>query len=198
MALVLVVAAAFVAPLSIRAFNRAVVGAPPGLGYLPALELNREHRPFNPEPIENLRRGRPQWVFIGDSMLGTRIDPILLGELSTTHDELVAFLYHAATGPGWWYLSFKNHLVASGITPRAVFVFFRDTNLTDTLFRLEGHYGNTLDEVARPEEPELNALVAARRRGIWSRAHTTAHAGVPGPRARSAAPAVALIAPLVR
>jgi hypothetical protein len=163
-----------VAPLSIRAFNRAVVGAPPGLGYLPALELNREHRPFNPEPIENLRRGRPQWVFIGDSMLGTRIDPILLGELSTTHDELVAFLYHAATGPGWWYLSFKNHLVASGITPRAVFVFFRDTNLTDTLFRLEGHYGNTLDEVARPEEPELNALVAARRRGIWSRAHTTA------------------------
>lgn len=173
MALVLVVASAFVAPLSIRAVNRAVVSRPPGLGYLPALGLNRQHRPFDPEPIENLRHGRPQWVFIGDSMMGTRIDPILLGQLSSTHDELVAFLYHAATGPAWWYLAFKNHLVASGIRPRAVFVFFRDTNLTDTLFRLDGLYGNVLDEVAHAEEPELDALVAARQ-GVWSRVHAAA------------------------
>ena len=168
------VAAAFVAPLSIRAFNRMVVGEPPGLGYLPALELNRARRPFNPQPVDDLRHGQPRWVFIGDSMMGTRIDPILLGEISSTHDEIVGFLYHAATGPAWWYLAFKNHLVASGIGPRAVFVFFRDTNLTDTLFRLESLYGNALDEVAQAEEPELNALVAARRRGIWSRVHTTA------------------------
>lgn len=174
LALVLVVAAAFVAPLSIRAFNRAIVGVPPGLGYLPALELNREHRPFNQEPIDNLRHGRPQWIFIGDSMMGTRIDPIRLGELSSTHDEIVGFLYHPATGPAWWYLAFKNHLIASGITPRAVFVFFRDTNLTDTLFRLESLYGNALDEVAHEDESELNAIVAARRRGIWSTVHTSA------------------------
>ena len=174
LALVLVVAAAFVAPLSIRAFNRVIVGPPPGLGYLPALELNRHHRPFNPQPIDDLRHGRPQWVFIGDSMMGTRIDPILLGELSSTHDEIVSFLYHPATGPAWWYLAFKNHLVASGIRPRAVFVFFRDTNLTDTLFRLDSLYGNALDEVAHDDEPELNAIVAARRRGLWSSVHTAA------------------------
>lgn len=174
MALALVVAAAFVAPLSLRAFNRLAVGEPPGLGYLPALEISREHRPFNHEVIDNLRHGRPTWVFIGDSMLGTRIDPILLGQISTTHDEEVGFLYHPATGPGWWFLSFKNHLVASGVTPRAVFVFFRDTNLTDTLFRLESLYGNALDDVAHEQEPELNAIVAARRRGVWSRLHSAA------------------------
>ncbi len=161
-------------PLSIRAVNRAVVGEPPGLGYLPSLELSREHRPFNPVPIANLRYGSPAWVFIGDSMMGTRIDPIYLGEISSTHDELVSFLDHPATGPAWWYLAFKNHLVASGVTPRAVFVFFRDTNLTDTLFRLESLYGNALDDVAHETEPELDALVAARRRGIWSRVHTAA------------------------
>lgn len=174
LALVLVIAAAFVAPLSLRAVNHATVGDPPGLGYLPALELDREHRPFNPQPIDNLRRGQPPWVFIGDSMMGTRIDPVYLGELSTTHDEMVALLYHPATGPAWWYLAFKNHLIASGIRPRAVFVFFRDTNLTDTLFRLESLYGNALDDVAHEDEAELNALVAARRRGIWSTVHTTA------------------------
>ncbi len=172
--LALVVAAAFVTPLSIRAVNRAVVGTPPGLGYLPALEKSRRHRSFDPTPLENLRSGRPLWVFIGDSMLGTRIDPIRLGELSATHDELVAFLYHPATGPAWWYLSFKNHFIASGITPRAVFVFFRDTNLTDTLFRVESLYGNALDDVAHADEPELNAVIAARKRGIWSRVHTAA------------------------
>lgn len=169
-----VVAAAFLTPLSTRAFNRVVVGTPPGLGYLPALELNREHRPFDPGPIDNLRHGQPLWVFIGDSMLGTRIDPIHLGEISATHDEIVSFLYHPATGPGWWYLAFKNHFIASGVKPRVVFVFFRDANLTDTLFRLESQYGNALDAVAHEQEPELDAIVAARRRGIWARVHTTA------------------------
>ena len=53
-------------------------------------------------------------------------------------------------------------------------MFFRDTNLTDTLFRLDSLYGNALDEVAGPQEPELNALVAARKRGGWSRVHSAA------------------------
>lgn len=172
--LVFVVAAVFIAPLSIRAVNRLVVGDPPGPGYLPSLELSRTHRPFDPAPIENLRYGTPAWVFIGDSMMGTRIDPIQLGELATTHDELVSFLYNPATGPAWWYLAFKNHLIASGVKPRVVFVFFRDTNLTDTLFRLESLYGNALDDVAHPAEPELDALVAARRIGLWARVHTLA------------------------
>ena len=73
-------------------------------------------------------------------MLGTRIDPNHLGRISTSGDELVSFLYHAATGPAWWYLAFKNQLVASGVKPRMTFIFFRDTNLTDTMFRLEAQY----------------------------------------------------------
>jgi hypothetical protein len=173
LALVFVVAAAFVAPLSLHAINRAVVGEPPGLGYLPSLELRRRHGEFNHGVIDDLRYGRPAWVFIGDSMMGTRIDPRYLGEISSTHDELVSFLFHPATGPAWWYLAFKNHLVASGITPRAVFVFFRDTNLTDTLFRLESLYGVGLglDDVAHDSEPELDAIVAARKRGVWAAVH---------------------------
>jgi hypothetical protein len=174
LALALVVAAAFVVPLGIPLLNRIVVGTPPGLGYLPSLELSRAHGEFDAVPIANLSYGQPAWVFIGDSMMGTRIDPIYLGEISSTGNQLVSFLFHPATGPAWWYLAFKNQLVPSGITPRAVFVFFRDTNLTDTLFRLESLYGNALDTVAHEQEPELDALVAARRRGIWSRVHTAA------------------------
>jgi hypothetical protein len=162
---------ALAAPLTLRPLNRAVVGALPPLGYLPSLEIRRPHAPFREGVIEDLRAGNPQWVFIGDSMLGTRIDPTHLGRISTTGDENVAFLYHAATGPAWWYLAFKNWLVASGAKPRMTFIFFRDTNLTDTLFRLQGQYGRGLDEVASRSEPELDVLVAAHRKGAWYGAH---------------------------
>lgn len=163
-------------PLSLRAFNRLAVGEPPGLGYLPSLELRREHEAMRSSVITDLQRGQPAWVFIGDSMMGTRIDPIHLGEISSTRNELVALLFHPATGPVWWYLAFKNHLVASGVKPRAVFVFFRDTNLTDTLFRLESLYGRGLglDDVALPEEAELDAIVAAKKRGVWASVHRAA------------------------
>lgn len=158
-------------PLVLRPVNRAVVGELPPLGYLPSLEIRRSHQPFRSEVIDELRFGNPRWVFIGDSMLGTRIDPLYLGEISYTRDRVVSFLYQAATGPAWWYLSFKNHLVASGVKPHVTFIFFRDTNLTDTMFRLEGLYGRALDEVAAPAEPELDRLVAAHRKGTWYEAH---------------------------
>ncbi|MEZ5283666.1 MAG: hypothetical protein R2712_02425 [Vicinamibacterales bacterium] len=169
--LVLVGVVMALVPLILRPINRVAVGDLPPLGYLPALEIRRSHKPFRAEAIEDLQAGRPRWVFIGDSMMGTRIDPILLGQLSTTGDEVVGFLYHAATGPAWWYLAFKNQLIPSGVQPRVTFIFFRDTNLTDTMFRLEGQYGNALDEVATPSEPELDRLVAAHRKGPFYEVH---------------------------
>ncbi len=172
--LLLVLLGLVLIPLVLRPINTAVVGTLPPLGYLPSLEIRRSHRPFNAQAIQDLRVGKPAWVFIGDSMLGTRIDPAHLGRISSDGSDFVAFLYHAATGPAWWYLAFKNQLIASGEKPRMSFIFFRDTNLTDTLFRLEGHYGNALDEVASADEPELDRLVAAHRKGRWYRAHRVA------------------------
>lgn len=168
----LAIATLIVFPLSLRAVNRLMLSETPSAGYLPSLELRRVHEPFDQGIVNRLRYGNPAWVFIGDSMLGTRIDPTHLGQISTTGNEIVSFLYRAATGPAWWYLAFKNQLVASGVKPRCVFFFFRDTNLTDTMWRLAGLYGRDLDWVATAQEPELDRLVAARTRGIWSRAYS--------------------------
>lgn len=149
--------------------NRLALKEIPALGYLPSLDIRRDHEEFDDKAIERLRYGRPAWVFIGDSMLGTRIDPLQFANMSGRGNA--AFLYHAATGPSWWYLAFKNQLVASGVKPRCVFFFFRDTNLTDTMWRLAGHYGHALDRVATSYEPELDGLVAARTRGAWAQIH---------------------------
>jgi hypothetical protein len=67
-------------------------------------------------------------------MAGTRIDERRLGELA---GRPVAPLLQAGSGPVFWYLALKNWVIASGIKPRAVFIFFRDTNLTNVMFRLE-------------------------------------------------------------
>jgi len=141
--------------------------------YLPALEASRERIAFRPGPIEDLKRLHPAYVFIGDSMLGTRIDP---GYLAGLVGQDVALLARAGTGPAYWYLSFKNYLIASGERPKVTFFFFRDLNMTDPLFRLTGPFRWSLDEVAHEEEPALNDVIAARMRGPWFRLHNAANA----------------------
>lgn len=131
--------------------------------YLPILEAERPREPFVADPIDDLRSLDPGIVTIGDSMAG-RIDPDLL---TTLAEMPIGPILENATGSAYWYLVLKNYVVASGIRPRLVVIFFRDTNLTDVLFRLDGPYRPTLDHVARDREPELNAVVAARTRGPW-------------------------------
>jgi hypothetical protein len=135
--------------------------------YLPALEPSRERAAFISEPIDELARMDPAWVIIGDSMAG-RIDPDRLAALS---GGLVAPLLQNATGSAGWYLALKNYVVASGVRPKWIFIFFRDTNLTEPLFRLDGAYRTHVDEVARDREDELNAVVAARLSRSWYRVH---------------------------
>lgn len=130
--------------------------------YLPALEPSRERAAFNATPIEELASLVPGYVIIGDSM-GGRVDPDRLGALS--HEPIAPVLQNA-TGSGYWYLVLKNYVVASGVTPKRVFVFFRDTNLTDVMFRLGGEYRSQLDTVARDSEPELNRVVSLHTPGL--------------------------------
>lgn len=155
-------------PVMARLSTRAVEPS-----YLPALEASRERIAFRPGPIQDLQRLKPSYVFIGDSMLGTRIDA---GYLAGLLGEDVAMLARAGTGSAYWYLSFKNYLIASGERPKVTFFFFRDLNMTDPLFRLTGPFRWSLDEVAQEEEPALDEVIAARMRGPWFRVHNTVNA----------------------
>ncbi|MGE3841915.1 MAG: hypothetical protein AB7I50_10035 [Vicinamibacterales bacterium] len=138
--------------------------------YVPALEPYREREvPFYDRYLDELRAVRARWVFIGDSMLGTRIDPRVLSELSNRAG--VGMVMQAGSGSAWWYLALKNVVAASGVKPRYVFIFFRDENLTDPMFRATGTYRWSLDLVARAHEPELNSVFAANLAGPWFRVH---------------------------
>jgi hypothetical protein len=96
--------------------------------------------------------------------MGGGIDVATLTRLT---DQFVAPLLRNATGPAHWYLMFKNWVVASHIKPKWTIFFFRDTVLTDTMFRLLDASRPAVDAVAVDDEPELNALVAARLHNPW-------------------------------
>ena len=171
---------ALLVPFGIRAVNAAAGQPPQRLPYLPAFEGARE-QPFAGGRIEELRRLNPAYVVIGDSMAGTRIDERLLGELT---GEITAPLLQAASGPVFWHLALKNWVIASGIRPRVVFIFFRDTNLTDPLFRLDDRNRWSLDFVAAEREDEVNAIVMSRLQGPWHRVHAAAEKLYSAERAR--------------
>jgi hypothetical protein len=161
LALILVIA--FSVPLILRPISHSLTaGAPPS--YIPSLEAARPRFPFNPGPREELRRFAPQYVFIGDSTLGSRIDP----KYMTRNLRLPAWwVMQPGTGSAYWYLALKNAVLDSGVKPKVVFIFFRDFLLTDVLFRVDDQFRWTVDTLAGPVEPELDRAIARRLDGSW-------------------------------
>lgn len=178
--LLLLGALMLLAPLGLRFLNARHPEPPPADSPLPALGTPRAVG-FHGSRITELQRLNPGWVVIGDSMAGTRIDERRLGELA---GRPVAPLLHAGSGPVFWYLALKNWVIASGIKPRVVFIFFRDTNLTNLMFRLDPQFRWAVDTAAAPREEEVNALVQSWTSGPWYRVHEAVERVYQGDRAR--------------
>ncbi|MCC7383850.1 MAG: hypothetical protein IT384_18555 [Deltaproteobacteria bacterium] len=124
------------------------------------LERRLPHPVFDPAPREMLARERPELVLIGNSMLYSRIDPQRLERLT---GQKVALLTTGGSASLLWYLQLKNLLIASGIKPRRVFIFFRDHYLTEPTFRTRGQYLETIERTSQAEEPELEEVLAKNR-----------------------------------
>jgi hypothetical protein len=150
-------------PLLLRPVATALTAdAPPS--YLPSLGATYARRAFDPTFREDIRRIQPRYVLIGDSMLGSRIDP---RHLSYVSGQQSWWVMQPGTGPAYWYLALKNVVLGAEVRPKVAFVFFRDFNMTDVLFRLDDQFRWSVDTVAGPVEPELDRAVARRLEGPW-------------------------------
>ena len=165
--MVAIVVLTLTVPVSLRFAPGRSPDATSRLPYLPVFPGYRA-QPFHARRIPQLQQMNPGAVVIGDSMAGTRIDERVLWKLSGVP---VAPLLQAGSGPAFWYLALKNWVVASGIKPRVVFIFFRDTNLTDVMFRLDDQYRWSLDTVAGEAEEELNDVVQSALEGPFHAVH---------------------------
>ena len=165
-----VVAAAVVMPFGLRAVNAALPGAAARASFLPSIETPRPREPFDEAAASALREAQPEFVVIGDSMAGVRIDP---RHLSRVSGRSVAGLYQQGSPVAFWYLQLKNMVVGNGLTKvRGAVLFFRDDQLTT---QVEVN-GPILDRVARDYEPELDRVFAAHRLGRFSDVHRAARA----------------------
>jgi hypothetical protein len=168
LSLLVVIAGAAALPLGLRAVNAVLPGATAGSTYLPAIETPRPREPFDEAAAADLRKAQPEYVVIGDSMAGIRIDPRYLTRIT---GKRVVGLFTQGTPVAYWYLQLKNLVANNGLTQmRGAIMFFRDDQLTTQV----SVNGPILDRVARDEEPELDRLFAAHRLGPLSDVHRAA------------------------
>jgi hypothetical protein len=126
---------------------------------LPALiaHLLPARRDFDQKPIARLRNKQPDVVLIGDSILGSSVDPRLFAE--KTGARHVEMLWNGGAASAAWYLLLKNYVVASEIHPRLVCIFFRDRLLTDATFRTTPTYRRFLESIRRDKEPVFRSVL---------------------------------------
>ena len=85
LSLCLVLAGTLAVPLGLRALNSALPGADVRDSYLPTIETPRPREPFDQAAADAIRDVQPQFVVIGDSMAGIRIDPLQLSRQAHRH-----------------------------------------------------------------------------------------------------------------
>lgn len=112
--------------------------------------------PFDVGPIRQLSRVDPDYIFIGNSMLGSRIDREYLSTLIGGAE--VALLADGGSQSAIWYLRLKNHVVGADTSPEAVFIFFRDRTLTQPLLRTDGQYATKIERYSTDDEPIFDAV----------------------------------------
>ena len=168
LSVLLVLAGTLVVPLGLRAINRALPGADVRESYLPSVETPRPREPFDQQAADVIREVQPEFVVIGDSMAGIRIDPLQLTRATRTR---VIGLYQQGSPVAYWYLVLKNLIADNDLKSiRGAIFFFRDDQLTTQVQVTPG----SLDRVAREREPELDRALAADKLGAFSEVHRAA------------------------
>ena len=91
--------------------------------------LGRTHmpEPFDQSAVDDLQSSAADNVFIGNSLLLTRIDPDYLSELTGSTSVSLAV---EGTAPGVWLLQLWNVVTAVENPPSEIFVFFHDDLIT--------------------------------------------------------------------
>ena len=166
----MVLAGTFLVPLGLRAINAGLPGAEIRASYVPTYEAPRPREPFDEGTAAALREAQPEFVVIGDSMAGVRVNP---GHLSRTLGKSVAGLFQAGSPVAFWYLEFKNFVIENDLKKvRGAIFFFRDDQLTTQVVTSP----LLLDRVAKDDEPTLDRMFVAYRMGRTAEVHRLARA----------------------
>lgn len=102
---------------------------------------------------------KPDWIMIGNSMLNTRIDQDDLSRLSGLR---VTKLTEGGSQSAVWFLFLKRIVQESGVKPRWITVFFRETDLTWPDLRLGGSNEELIKLLDGHTQPEWKQVFERR------------------------------------
>jgi hypothetical protein len=120
---------------------------------------------FDASTLKRIQARQPDFVFIGDSLLGYSIEPAVLEQ--AIGGRKIELLWHGGAASAAWYLYLKNFVVGAGVHPRRLFIFIHDTALTDPRFRTTGKYAQELQRLCRSDEPLFRELTKPTRQQLW-------------------------------
>ena len=127
-----------------------------------------DKRRFDAGPLVRLRGSRPDFVMIGDSLLNAGLDPARMAA-RLGGGQRVENLWNGGAESACWYLLLKNYVVASGVRPRRVCIFFNDRLLTYPDFRTQGSYRRYIESIMHADEPGYRAVLGDDSTGRGSR-----------------------------
>ncbi len=116
---------------------------------------------FDQASLDDLNARQPEIVFIGNSMLETRIDPDHLSELLDGTE--VVSLAEPGSQSAVWYLQLKNLVAATDSPPDTVFVFFRNDLITQPLAPLDERNRELIASLRSSDDGEFEEVLEARR-----------------------------------
>jgi hypothetical protein len=112
--------------------------------------------PFDNAPLRVLQRYNPDFIFLGNSMLESRIDQAHMERLLPGRS--VFLLTGSGDSSAAWFLELKNYVAASGAQPGRIFIFFHDDDFLRPMKNTTGIYRLKMDMISREHEPVLEAV----------------------------------------
>ncbi len=103
---------------------------------------------------DQIGKEKPRFIVIGDSAIRELVEETFTRILG---DKTLIFSA-PGSGSAYWYLFFRNEVLASKHQPDMVFIFFRTVTLTNPSYLVSGTYLNKLEEVASWADTDVYAL----------------------------------------
>jgi hypothetical protein len=103
----------------------------------------------------------PDYVFIGNSMLNSRIDAPSLEKRLGGHCCFI--LWTGGAESAWTHQALKNIALAANHRPKKIFIFFRDAYLTQPTYRATDRYWWKIERLSHADEPALDRAMTASR-----------------------------------
>jgi len=126
--------------------------------------------PLNDQVMRRMEAEQSDLVFIGNSMMESRIDRVYIAE-KTGLKSILFDAGHVMAGPSivpTWYLWLKNFVAPAKVKPKKVFIFFVDEQLTATEFHMDPIDTKGIERALTLHEPVYDRLVRHRDSSFYS------------------------------